>query len=129
MKIRNRVKKVIAVLLSGVLVFGLGVDVHAGGEDIAVQDAGTGTHEANHPLCNDADCGDASHRLPEETEWQGVDSLDEIKGAGYYYLTQSVNLTTQWRPASGVVLCLNGNNITVDSAVDAIGFFPAAISR
>ena len=148
MKIRNKVKKVIAVLLSGVLVLGLDVgsfpggityvqaegttepgavssateeqsgentvDVYAGGEGIAVQDASTG-HDDSHSLCNDADCDDDSHKLPEGATWQPVGNLDNDMDAGYYYLTEDVTLTGDaWTPVDGMVLCLNGHSITQD---------------
>lgn len=40
--------------------------------------------------------------------------------AGSYYLTQNVEISGAWEPASGTVLCLNGKNITANGSFDAI---------
>lgn len=40
--------------------------------------------------------------------------------AGSYYLTQNVEISKAWEPASGTVLCLNGKNITANGSFDAI---------
>lgn len=40
--------------------------------------------------------------------------------AGSYYLTQNVEISEAWEPASGTVLCLNGKNITANGRFDAI---------
>ena len=163
MKFQNRMKKGIAVLLSGVMVFSLAagsfsgntmqvramdltgpdtvafateeqssentVDVHAGGKDIAVQDAGSGEiavqgfgglPNSSHSLCNDENCSDETHKLPEGASWTGVSELSDDMAAGYYYLTADVTLTAGWTPADGVVLCLNGKSITVDEDGEAV---------
>lgn len=59
------------------------------------------------------------------TNWVGVSDLNLITGAGNYYLTKSVTLTEAfaygsssyygWKVPDGVVLCLNGNNITMQN--------------
>ena len=71
----------------------------------------TGGH-ANHPICGKT-CG---HTGNEHTniEWKPVSSLDEITGAGNYYLTQNVTISSTWRPADGTVLCLNGYGISLN---------------
>ena len=71
----------------------------------------TGGH-ANHPICGKT-CG---HTGNEHTniEWKPVSSLDEITGAGYYYLTQNVTIGSTWSPANGTVLCLNGYGISLN---------------
>ena len=71
----------------------------------------TGGH-ANHPICGKT-CG---HTGNEHTniEWKPVSSLDEITGAGYYYLTQNVTIGSTWKPANGTVLCLNGYGISLN---------------
>jgi len=40
--------------------------------------------------------------------------------AGSYYLTQNVEISEAWEPASGTVLCLNGKNITANGSFEAI---------
>lgn len=71
----------------------------------------TGGH-ANHPICGKT-CG---HTGNEHTniEWKPVSSLDEITGAGNYYLTQNVTINSTWSPANGTVLCLNGYGISLN---------------
>ena len=71
----------------------------------------TGGH-ANHPICGKT-CG---HTGNEHTniEWKPVSSLDEITGAGNYYLTQNVTINSTWSPADGTVLCLNGYGISLN---------------
>ena len=71
-----------------------------------------GTH--SHPICGKTcthgnEDGSDQH---ESVTWTGVDSLSKITEAGNYYLTQNVELTNIWKPATGVNLCLNGKKIT-----------------
>lgn len=54
------------------------------------------------------------------SDWTGVDSLDQITSAGYYFLKQDVELDAPWTPVSGTVLCLNGFNITANGNFNAI---------
>ena len=70
----------------------------------------TGGH-ANHPICGKT----CSHTDNKHTniEWKPVSSLDEITGAGNYYLTQDVTINSTWKPANGTVLCLNGYGISM----------------
>ena len=58
--------------------------------------------------------------LPSGETWQGVDSLDKISDAGYYYLTDNVSLTESWTPQNNVVLCLNGKTITMNADNKAV---------
>ena len=58
--------------------------------------------------------------LPSGETWQGVDSLDKISDAGYYYLTDNVSLTESWTPQNNVVLCLNGKTITMNADDKAV---------
>ena len=58
--------------------------------------------------------------LPSGETWQGVDSLDKILDAGYYYLTANVSLTESWTPQNNVVLCLNGKTITMNADDKAV---------
>ena len=49
-----------------------------------------------------------------ETKWKVTDTLP--KQAGYYYLTDDVNLGSwPWGPKTGTILCLNGHKITSSS--------------
>ena len=68
--------------------------------------------EHSHPICGDVNCNKHGEVV---TGWKGVSSLDEIEGNGYYYLTGSVTRTSTWYPQDGVVLCLNGYNISMDA--------------
>ena len=62
--------------------------------------------------------------LPQGATWTGIDSLDKISSAGYYYLTDNVNLTEIWIPQNNVVLCLNGKKITMNDDQDVIFVMP-----
>ena len=64
------------------------------------------------------------------TNWVGVSDLNLITGAGNYYLTGDVTLTEAiaydsgaycgWKAPDGVVLCLNGHDITMQNPVDLV---------
>lgn len=89
-------------------------DVYTVGEDTVVQNeevrnAAVQAAHTNHPICGDADCTDHGDTL---TGWVGVSDLSKITTAGNYYLTAPVELTAQWKPVDGVVLCLNGYSIS-----------------
>lgn len=58
--------------------------------------------------------------LPQGATWTGIDSLDKDLSAGYYYLTDNVNLTETWIPQNNVVLCLNGKKITMNADDKAV---------
>ena len=58
--------------------------------------------------------------LPQGATWTGINSLDNDLSAGYYYLTDNVNLTETWTPQDGVVLCLNGKTITMNADDKAV---------
>ena len=58
--------------------------------------------------------------LPQGATWTGINSLDNDLSAGYYYLTDNVNLTDTWTPKDGVVLCLNGKTITMNADDKAV---------
>ena len=83
---------------------------------VAVQAAET--HE-NHDACAAGVCNVDNHSSRHvTTEWTPVSSLSEIRGNGFYYLTQDVIQSGKWNvPASsnpGVILCLNGHKITLE---------------
>ena len=64
------------------------------------------------------------------TNWVGISDLNLITGAGNYYLTDNVTLTEAiaydsgsycgWKVPDGVVLCLNGKNITMQNPDDPV---------
>ena len=81
---------------------------------VAVQAAET--HE-NHDVCAISGCfDDLMHKSTHvATEWTPVSSLSEIRGSGFYYLTQDVTQSEVWKPSGGDTLCLNGHTITLSS--------------
>ena len=62
--------------------------------------------------------------FPQGATWTGINSLDNNLSAGYYYLTDNVNLTETWIPQNNVVLCLNGKKITMNADQDVIFVMP-----
>ena len=78
------------------------------------------TEHAAHPICGDASCTDSSHALPDGKSWVAVSDLSKITAAGYYYLTQNIEIDSTWQPVNGVVLCLNDYTITANGDFDAI---------
>ena len=69
----------------------------------------------------------ANEDLPSHTThdngWTPISTADKLNGiteAGNYYLTGEVTLTKAWKPADGVVLCLNGYSITANANVETI---------
>ena len=71
-----------------------------------------GGEHADHPICGDVSCNKHGASL---TGWVGVSELSDDMEAGYYYLTGPVTRTSTWYPKDGVVLCLNGYNISMDA--------------
>ena len=67
----------------------------------------------NHCVCGGALEG---HVHNTNVTWIGVSSLDEITKSGNYYLKNNVEYNGTYKPADGVVLCLNGKNITCTAA-------------
>ena len=61
-----------------------------------------------HPVCGDVNC--TEHKT---ISWNAVSDLTKITRAGYYYLTQDVEIKEPWSPANEVTLCLNGHSITL----------------
>ncbi len=74
-----------------------------------------------HSVCADANCTDTTHT---DLIWKPIDSESALRGiteAGNYYLTTDITLNdTTWAPVNGVVLCLNGHDITANGSFDAI---------
>lgn len=88
-----------------------------------------GGEHADHPVCGDASCKESSHQLPVGESWTAIHDAGELEGitkAGYYYLTGPVALTSTWYPEDGVVLCLNGQTITLN---DGDRGTPASVIR
>ena len=71
-----------------------------------------------HCVCGESNCNKEEHNKGQT--WTGVSTLSEITKEGYYYLTDNVELTAKWEPATGVVLCLNGKTITGSGGTSAI---------
>ena len=124
---KKRMGKEIAKILSGLLVFGMvagiipavpGGTVHAKAAEISGQNVTTEPHI--HCVCGKEELSVEGHTHDKEQTWTGIDSLDKISSAGYYYLTDNVNLTETWTPQDGVVLCLNGKAITMNADEDVI---------
>ena len=125
---KKRMSKGIAKILSGLLVFGMvaglvpsvpGGTVHAKAAEISGQNATTEPHK--HCVCGKEELSVEGHMHDKEQTWTGIDSLDNKLNAGYYYLTDNVDLTDTWTPQDGVVLCLNGKKITMNADKDVIG--------
>lgn len=78
--------------------------------------------EHTHFLCGKDTC----NRVGGHTEttkvtfqaWNGTSELPEV--VGNYYLMNKVTLSEAWTPVDGVVLCLNGYNITLAYSNDCI---------
>lgn len=72
-----------------------------------------------HPICGDADCSEHG----ESVEWTAISTEAELRNAKdgtaeapkYYYLLNDVKLAEKWTPAKNIVLCLNGNTLTLDT--------------
>ena len=116
---KKRMSKGIAKILSGLLVFGMvaglvptvpGGTVHAKAEGESEQNVTAEPHI--HCVCGKDKHPDDGQEHQDET-WTGINSLRNNLSAGYYYLTDNVNLTETWTPQNGVVLCLNGKAITM----------------
>ena len=117
---KKRMGKGIAKILSGLLVFGMvaglvptvpGGTVHAKAEGESEQNVTTAENpEHKHCVCGKGELSVTGHEHKEET-WTGIDSLDEISSAGYYYLTDNVTIDSVWTCRANVVLCLNGHSI------------------
>ena len=81
--------------------------------------------EHKHCVCGEGTLSVESHEHNKEQKWTETKTLTNDMKAGHYYLTDDVVLTGKWKPADGVVLCLNGYNIicnvgTYDHSVSAI---------
>ena len=79
-----------------------------------------GGHTA-HCICG-ASVSSGDHTVHTDiTDWTAWEEAATLPNDdGNYYLTQNVEISEAWKPASGTVLCLNGYNITANGAFDAI---------
>ena len=128
---KKRMGKGIAKILSGLLVFGMvaglvptvpGGTVHAKAEEISGQNVTTAENpEHKHCVCGTGEHPKDGQEHKDET-WTGIDSLDKISSAGYYYLTDNVTIDSVWKCPDGVALCLNGHSIT--RKIKSEGHFP-----
>ena len=74
-----------------------------------------------HPICG-VDCShekDGSVEHDAQT-WKPVSELTDDMAAGYYYLTQNIEISNTWTPADGVYLCLNGYSIRTTQDLNTI---------
>ncbi len=118
---KKRMGKGIAKILSGLLVFGMvaglvpavpGGTVHAKAEETSGQDVTVAENpEHKHCVCGTGKLSVEGHTHDEEQIWKGINSLDKISSAGYYYLTDNVTIDSVWTCRANVVLCLNGHSI------------------
>ena len=77
-----------------------------------------------HYLCGGDECTKNGHTCSAVTftQWTSTNSLPNT--VGDYYLDTDVTLSSTWEPVDGMVLCLNGHSITMDSVnYDAIRVF------
>ena len=82
--------------------------------------------EHKHCVCGEGTLSVEGHEHNKEQKWTETKTLTNDMKAGCYYLTDDVILTGKWKPADGVVLCLNGYDIicnagTYNDPVSAIG--------
>ena len=97
---------------------------------VLTQRSASTTH--NHScVCGATHVRSNGHDTEEKlTNWVGISDLNLITGAGNYYLTDDVTLTEAiaydsgsycgWKVPDGVVLCLNGKNITMQNPDDLV---------
>ena len=97
---------------------------------VLTQRSASTTH--NHScVCGATHVNSNGHDTEEDlTNWVGISDLNLITGAGNYYLTDNVTLTEAiaydsgsycgWKVPDGVVLCLNGKNITMQNPDDLV---------
>lgn len=73
-----------------------------------------------HPICGDESCSEHGASV----EWTAIGTEAELRAAKggdtadapkYYYLLNDVKLAEKWTPAKNIVLCLNGNTLTLDT--------------
>ena len=74
-----------------------------------------------HAVCGESCTHNGAHS---NAVWKPISNESELRNAkaGHYYLTTGIQLTGRnaWTPMDGVVLCLNGNSITVNGSFTAI---------
>ena len=87
---------------------------------LALKNGGTTPTEHEHFLCggDSCTCPVTETKKVEFQPWESTTSLP--KDTGNYYLTANVELDSYWKPADGIVLCLNGYSITMNGSDEAI---------
>lgn len=77
-----------------------------------------------HAVCGETAAACKHTDRHSDAVWKPISNESELRNAraGYYYLTDNVTFTDSntWKPANGVVLCLNGHSITEGSQCTAI---------
>ena len=125
MKMRSKMKKGLAVLLSGGVAFGMAAGIVPGIPENTLYVKAADT-EHKHCVCGTNDVVAGGHVCDKEQVWTGVSDLSEITGSGYYYLTDNITLDKYvssdssytcygWVAPDGVVLCLNGHSIIMNN--------------
>ena len=75
----------------------------------------------DHCICGGSRSSGDHTEHTDITDWKEWTETTYLPNeAGSYYLTQNVEISEAWEPASGTVLCLNGKNITANGRFDAI---------
>lgn len=116
-------KRVLSLLMTLLLCFSmLPTAVSAAEDEVAAQpvDAPASTGHENHKYCGSTDCdhseGSIDYAMPINSEA----ALRDAVADGSYYLTDNIELSSTWAPASGVVLCLNGKRLSLTNATGAV---------
>ena len=77
--------------------------------------------EHKHFLCGKTHTAIGDHKTDTQiifTKWTNENALPDTQGS--YYLDKDVTLSTNWIPADGTVLCLNGHSIKAAGNITAI---------
>ena len=116
-------KRVLSLLMTLLLCFSmLPTAVSAAEDEVAAQpvDALASTGHENHKYCGSTDCdhseGSIDYAMPINSEA----ALRDAVADGSYYLTDNIELSSTWTPASGVVLCLNGKRLSLTNVTGAV---------
>lgn len=69
-----------------------------------------------HYLCGGGKCNEVGHTETDKVTFKAWEETSALpKAVGNYYLMKDVTLNEPWTPVNGVVLCLNGHTITVET--------------
>ena len=118
-------KRVLSLLMTLLLCFSMLPTAVFAVEDEAAQSVDTlaSTGHEGHNYCGKsaAEChhtGESSFQYA--TPIDNAIELQAINAGGSYYLTDDIDLSSTWTPASGVVLCLNGKRLSLTNATGAV---------